>query len=137
MSGVYVTGFEEASFFAGDTVIPDRNDARRYLVSLNINPERMGGLANWPPPTGREYDAFALTFIGRRTRYPTVIDCHGGRWYVIDVLGVEAARFLGPIADPDYAPSEEGPPHQPFERSGEGGVIAEMEEAALARCGGD
>ena len=140
ITGVWVIGFEERSFFPGNTALPDRNDPRRYRVELEVDADRVGEMAGRGSADDRRttdpgYQAYALTFVGRRTRYPLNIDCYGGRSYVFIADRIESSRHLGPIADadrPQLPRADE--PRRPFQRSGEGGVIAQMEEAALARC---
>lgn len=140
ITGVWVTGFEESSFFPGNTALPDRNDPRRFRITLEVNADRVGemagrGSADFRRTTDPGYQAYALTFVGRRTRHPLIIDCDGGREYVFIADRIESSRHLGLIANPDLPqPRGEGEPRRPFQRSGEGGVIAQLEEAALARC---
>ena len=133
ISGVWVTGFEESSFFAGDTVIPDRNDPRRYREELIDGRKLFDKVHDRYAKPG--YSAFHITFFGRRTKYPYMIDCEGGRYYSFLPDWVLRIRYLGPIADPDRPVRQPGP-YQPFKRSGERGVIKELEDEAFARCGG-
>jgi hypothetical protein len=134
MSGVWVTGFEESSFFPGAATIPDRNDGRRYRLQLIVDSawaHKM--MSNQKPPGG--YHAYAMTFLGRRTKYPTSIDCYGGRDYFFVPDVILSTRHLGEIAHPDVPVPRPGE-YKPFTRSGEGGVIRELEDRALAHCGG-
>ena len=134
VSGVWITGFEESSFFPGATILPNRNDERRYRINLEVNEERIARLVH-RKLDGPDYHGIAVTFVGRRTKYPIAIDCYGGRHYVFVADTVKKARYLGVMADPDRPPlPSQRPPYEPFKRSGEGGVIAEMEEEALAGC---
>lgn len=134
VSGVWITGFEESSFFPGATVLPDRNDERRFRIDLEVDGERIERLLG-RKLENPEYHAIALAFVGRRTKYPVAIDCYGGRYYVFVADTVKKARYLGVMANPDRPPlPSERPPYEPFKRSGEGGVIAQMEEEALANC---
>ena len=133
ISGVWVTGFEESSFFAGDAAIPDRNDPRRYRVELVAGRKLFDKVHDQYPNPG--YQAFHITFLGRRTRYPYAIDCQGGRNYSFLPDWVLQVRYLGPMANPDRPVRQPGP-YKPFKRSGEGGVIRELEDRALALCGG-
>lgn len=132
MSGVWVTGFEESSFFPGDEAIPDRNDDRRYRLQLIVDQGQVLRLREQLPDRG--YVAFHVSFIGRRSKYPTIIDCQGDRHYEFVPDWFIRTRYLGPIADPDRPTL--GGLRPPFKRSGEGGVIREMEDRALAGCSG-
>ena len=133
ISGVWVVGFEESSFFPDDTIIPARNDPRRFRVELHANKKQFEKLQQQFPKPG--YNAFHVIFLGRRTRYPYAIDCFGGRNYFFIPDWMLSVRFLGPIADPDMPLPQPGP-YRPFRRSGEGGVIRELEDRALTHCGG-
>ncbi|HEX6742421.1 MAG TPA: hypothetical protein VF079_11580 [Sphingomicrobium sp.] len=132
ISGVWVTGFEESSFFPDEEAIPDRNDPRRYRVELIVGSHRAMALRRGAPERG--YAAFRLTFLGRRTRYPFAIDCEGGRNYYFIPDWILRARYLGPMPDPDLPVRQPGP-YRPFKRSGDGGKIRELEDRALANCG--
>ena len=135
MKGVWVTGFEESSFLPGATAMPDRNDKRRYMIELEIDEDRVADMVGHRFD-GREYHAIALDLIARRTKYPTSIDCYGGRSFSFVAYRINRARYLGTIANPDPPPHPAKlPPYKPFARSGEGGVIGRMEAEALARCG--
>jgi hypothetical protein len=128
MTGVWITGMEEASFIPGATAMPDRNDPRRYHVEVEANEDQVRRL------TGREfsygYSAVALTFIGRRTLYPQFIDCSGDRHYTYTVDHLYSARYLGLIADAD--------PLQPrastVRPTGAGGEIGRLEARAVRNC---
>jgi hypothetical protein len=134
VTGVWVTGFEESSFFPGEAALPDRNDDRRYRIELEVDRDRIARLLG-QKLEGPDYHAVALSFVGRRMKYPSSIDCYGGRYYVFVADKVEKVRYLGVMADPDRPPlPSAGSPYKPFKRSGEGGVIARLEEEALANC---
>ena len=134
ISGVWVNGFEESSFFPSEAFIPDRNDPRRYRLELIVDKEQFYKLRGERPNLSG-YVAYRVTFLGRRTKYPIAIDCQGDRhYYFIPDLFLQT-QFLGPIADPDRPMPKPGR-YKPFKRSGEGGVIREMEDQALAHCGG-
>lgn len=134
MTDVWVTGFEESSFFLGSTTIPDSNDVRRYRLELEVDGKQVEKLAR-QKVDHTPYRAFILTFAGRRTRYPVAIDCYGGQYYVFVAHHIEAATYRGPMRHPYLQPRlSEREPLEPFKRSGEGGVIAAMEEEALASC---
>jgi len=133
MSGVWVTGFEESSFFPGDDVIPDRNDARRFRLTLTASRDQHDRLRDQNPAPG--YLAYRVTFLGRRTKYPVGIDCRGARHYFYVPDLILRTQYLGPIANPDLPVRKPGP-YIPFKRSGEGGKIRQMEDEILAHCGG-
>ena len=136
MNGVWVTGFEETSFFPNAKAIPARNDPRRYRMMLDIDPERVNKLLGRRLFDG-DYHAIRLTFVGRQSEYPLNIDCYGGRDYLVVADWVVRARYLGKIGNPDPPPPpSKRPPYKPFKPSGEGGVIGQLEKKALAHCGG-
>jgi hypothetical protein len=131
IAGVLVVGFEEASFFPGAATIPDPDDPRRYRFSLEADFEqvrRLAGARDLP-----SYQAYRIGFVGRRTRYPVVIDCEGGRSYVFVANRVDEARYLGEMPAPDLD-LPRPPPDTPFARSGEGGRMQQLEDQALANC---
>jgi hypothetical protein len=132
MTGVFVMGFEENSFFPGATTIPDRNDSRRYRLELEVDPARVRELAG-RKLNGPTYQAYRLKFTGRRTRFPVFILCSGDRGYVFIADQVDEAQYLGAMADPDLSAP---PPDKTFKRSGQGGKIRKMEDEALASCSG-
>jgi hypothetical protein len=99
MIGVLITGFEEQSYIAGETAMPDRNDARRYVDEIELDLWQVNRLANWQ--TLEHGSVSAITFIGRRTRQPRSVDHDGTPTYVYVVLRLETVRFLGRIIDPD------------------------------------
>lgn len=134
MSGVVVLAFEERSFLRDETGMPNPSDPRRSLDPLEI------GNAFYGQISGKRPDASAvavrLTFEGRRSRLPWVIDCDGSRHYMFVVDRLHSARYLGGLAEPEAgmrvpARSEKAT----FTRSGEGGVIAWLEDEAIKRCG--
>jgi hypothetical protein len=133
MNGVWVSGFEETSFFPSDRTMPDRNDTRRFRLELEVDRDRVAELAGRKAAGGPDYHAFALILVARRTKYPVSIDCYGGRYYSFVADRVETARYLGVIANPDI-PRPNSRPSEPFQRSGEGGRIARMEQQALTGC---
>ena len=134
MVGVWVTGFEETSFFLGDQTIPHPDDPRRYENELEVNSEHVqemiGRQLDMP-----DYHAVLLEFDGRRTRYPIAIDCFGGRSYTFVADRLRSARYLGLMPNPDTSKWPRlTAPYQGFRLSGEGGVIGQMERDALAGC---
>jgi hypothetical protein len=137
MTGVWITGFEETFFIPGATSMPDRNDPRRYMIWFDVDGNRVGKLLGRELVIDRYYRAIALTFVGRRSKYPLSIDCHGGRDYLVVADWVVKARDLGIVPYPDRVPlPSKLSPYKPFKPSGEGGVIAQMEKVALENCSG-
>lgn len=134
MAGVWVTGFEESSFFPDATSIPDRNDPRRYMINLEIDNERIATLVGRDIEDS-EYHAIALTLVARRTKYPSSIGCDGRRAFSIVAYRIVDARYLGTVGNPDR-PTRSIARYEPFKRSGEGGVVGRMEDEALALCRG-
>ncbi len=136
ISGVWVTGFEETSFFPSATAMPDRNDPHRYMQEIEVDHAKVEAFTGRPDPKGG-YRAILLTFEGRRTRYPEFVGCDGTRSYGFVVYRVHSARDLGEMHDPDRppVPKPDAPRGTPFKRSGEGGVTAERETEAMKRCG--
>jgi hypothetical protein len=132
ISGVLITGFEERSFFPGESRVPDRNDPRRYKSEPEMDDLLIETLPGRPDAP---YVAVLMTFRGRRTRYPFLIDCEGRRAYTYVVDRMVSARYIGTIADPDAATIRSwGRSSKPFPFSGEGGRIAEMEKAQAEKC---
>ena len=126
--GVYVTGFEESSFFPGETHMPDPNDRRRFRVAIELDDrilEAMTGQAFSP----QRYKAYALTLVARRTR-DLWIDCLGGQNYYYVADRIETVRYLGIMPDSDFSQMND----KTFVRSGEGGKIRELEDRAIRRC---
>jgi len=134
ISGVWVTGFEESSFFPGATSIPDPNDDRRFRLVLIVDPGWANEMTAKHNRSGAS-QAFRITFVGRRTKYPLNIDCDGGRDYFFVPDLVLAVHDLGVMAPPDLSARSVGP-YKSFKPSGESGVIGDLESRALARCGG-
>ena len=137
MTGVWITGFEMSSFFRGSTAVPSITDWKRPITMLEIDAERVSRMVDHEFD-GPESHAVVLTIVGRRTKYPIDRDCFGGRHYAIVADRVERTQYLGRLADEliDVPLASELPPYVPFKRSGEGGIIGQMEEEALARCNG-
>ncbi|MEA3016990.1 MAG: hypothetical protein QOI38_1712 [Sphingomonadales bacterium] len=134
MTGIWVTGFEESSFFPGDAAVPNPDDGRRFRLTLEVEEDRVLALAGPGAPSWGAR-AFALGFVGRRTRYPVGIDCYGGRYYGFVADRLDSARYLGEMGFPQPPPSRaELPPYRGFRPSGEGGVVGRMEQEALRGC---
>lgn len=129
--GVYVTGFEESSFFPGDTHMPDANDPRRYRVGIELDRRILGAMTGQQFST-QQYKAYALTLVARRTR-DLWIDCLGGQNYYYVADRIETVRYLGIM--PDVDPATLNAPTK-FVRSGQGGRIRALEDQAIERCYG-
>jgi hypothetical protein len=99
MSGVFVTAFEERSFFPGATAIPAPDDKLRYASELELVPSILYRFAG-AEPRGRYGDAYAVSFVGRRTRDPYFVDCGGNADFLYVVDRLVTARFLGPVPPP-------------------------------------
>lgn len=111
--------------------MPDRNDPRRFTSHIELDPADVDRLLGQRIETpGR---AVAISFVGRRTRYPLSIGCDGIPYYVFVVTRLDTARYLGVIADPD-PPVPGVRSREPFRPSGAGGVLGRLEAEAAARC---
>ncbi|HET9640615.1 MAG TPA: hypothetical protein VFP12_15555 [Allosphingosinicella sp.] len=95
MKGVFITAFEERSFFEGDESLPDGNDPRRFGNEIELSPEEFARVAESPPP-GLGSAAYLLTFVGRRMREPYFVNCDGTPDFVWVVERLRTARYLGP-----------------------------------------
>lgn len=134
MTGVWTRAYEESSFFPGTTAKPDPDDLLRYTINLEIDPKQLDRFIG-PKIVAPPGDAVALTFVGRRTKYPYNIDCYGSHYHTVVVHRVESARDLGIMAPPNFALFSERP-RPILKRSGKGGVIGRLEVQAAAHCGG-
>lgn len=133
MSGVLVLAYEESSFFPGDTGIPDSRDLRRFITDTEADFESVYRKSDVMPssPGG---DAYLLSFIGRRTRDPNVVDCQGRPWHTFVVDRLLSARYLGPMAPlPVGELSGESRPVTVAVRHG--GAWGEEEKKAIKNCG--
>lgn len=99
ISGVWVTAFEERSFFPGATAVPDANDPRRFGSDIEIDERDAIRLSGHSPADPRG-EAYLLTFEGRRTRDPW-FDCHGVPSFSFVVDRLKSARHLGPMGEID------------------------------------
>jgi hypothetical protein len=136
MRGVFITAFEESSFIAGATGVPDPDDPRRYATEIDLEPSIVFGFAG-AMPRSADGDAYALTFIGRRTRDPLGVDCQGRAnfGYVVDRL--LAARYLGAEPRAPHILTPAAMRARPvLVRKIHGGVWGEREAEAVANCGG-
>jgi hypothetical protein len=98
MRGAFVMSFEERSFLEGERDVPSPDDPRRYVNELFIPSATIGQL----PPAREEESgqAYALTFVGRRSVDPSSIDCQGRPGFEYSIDHLLSARYLGPVADP-------------------------------------
>ena len=97
MSGVWVTAFEETSFFLHDLTIPNPRDWRRFVTELELHDEKAHRLAG-VTPSSSDGEGYLLSFIGRRTRDPYLVDCQGMPQHVVIVDRLLSARHLGRMA---------------------------------------
>lgn len=135
MRGVYITAFEESSFIAGTTTLPDPDDPRRYANDVGLEPDIVFRFAGAMPASSLG-DAYALTFIGRRTRDPLAVDCQGRAsfGYVVDRL--LTARYLGAEPrEPHRITPAEVRARPVLVRKIHSGVWGEREAEAVAHCG--
>jgi hypothetical protein len=129
-AGVWVTAFEESSFFPGAAAIPDANDPARFTREIELDDGEVVRLSGHAPSTPNG-EAYLLTFTGRRTRDPW-FDCHGipNDAFVVDRL--ESARYLGPMAKIDR-----GGMRARYEAHAERlrGRLGKAQAEAVERCG--
>jgi hypothetical protein len=135
LSGVFIIAFEERSFIVGATALPDPSDPRRYANEIDLEPSIVFRFAGAEPksPLG---DAYALTFLGRRTRDPIFVDCQGqpSFGYVVDRL--LTARHLGSEPRGAHIPTPAEIRSEPVRvRKIHGGVWGRLEDEAIVRCG--
>jgi hypothetical protein len=134
MSGVWTTGFELSSFFPGDTTIPAPNDWRSGTVYIELNEDRVYRVADAKRPD-QGYHAYLVTFVGRRTRDPELVDCQGMSNHTVVVYRMESARYLGAMAEmdgPTYSNELRARPVTVTQRHG--GRLGELEREAVERC---
>lgn len=137
MSGVYVAGFEEKSYFPDAAAIPDPYDRRRHTIHLELDEERLRRKAG--PVRARGYPAvYRVTFAGRRTRYPVSVDCYGNPHFVFVADRLMSARYLGTMgawnAERALALAKL---RQKQVRRRHGGRWGELEQRAIESCGSD
>ena len=94
MSGVWVTAFEENDFFRDTSIMPSSKDRRRNSTYIEVDQTKVHRLARVKPSSG-DGDAYLLSFIGRRTRDPFLVDCQGTPSFVFVVDHLLSARHLG------------------------------------------
>jgi hypothetical protein len=95
MTGVWVTAFEESSYFPGVTALPDPNDPLRFTQAIELDESQVERLAG--PVDDRNANAYLLSFVGRRTRDPYSVDCRGTPYFSVVVDRLIDARHLGPM----------------------------------------
>jgi hypothetical protein len=99
IEGVWVTAFEESSFFEGRRTVPDAADPQRYLHEIEMD-EREAARLSGHAPSDPDGEAYLLTFEGRRTREPW-FDCNGVPSFTFVVDRLAGARHLGPMGPTD------------------------------------
>lgn len=134
-TGVFVTAFEERSFFPGERAIPDANDLRRFTYEIELDERRVERLAGREPadPDG---EAYLLTFIGRRTQDPWHVDCHGNAYFSYVVDRLISARYLGPMGEYRMPTREEILSQPVIVERRHGGRWGEEEAKAIEFCRG-
>lgn len=132
ITGVWVIAFEERSFLVGETRVPDPNDPRRYEDEIEMDIGEAFRLARRPPADAHG-DAYLLTFIGRRTRDPTSVDCTGVAAFGFVVDRLLGAKYLGPMRPLDVDALKARALRMTVARR-HGGVWGQMEEKAIETC---
>lgn len=99
IEGVWVTAFEESSFFPGAAIIPDANDPRRFITEIELDHQEVIRSSGYDvsEATG---EAYQLTFVGRRTRDPW-FDCHGVPSFTFVVDRLIRVQHLGAMKPSD------------------------------------
>lgn len=93
MAGIWVTAFEETSYFPGAAAIPDANDPARFTRQIELDERKVVRLSGHAPSNSNG-EAYLLTFTGRRTRVPW-FDCHGVPAFTFVIDRLTGARYLG------------------------------------------
>lgn len=133
ISGVWVTGFEENSFYPGETAIPHPADLRRFSHEIEVDERQVHRLANRTPTEPDE--AYLLKFVGRRMRDPYMVDCSGVPQFVTVVDRLVSARHLGamkPISSSEFRAALLARPTRV--RRIHDGNWGEQEAEAVKRC---
>ena len=130
MQGVFVTAFEEASFFPGATAIPDANDPARFMYEMEVDDRKLARLSGHAPIMASEGEAYLLTFAGRRTR-DGWYDCYGVPTFRIVVDRLTSARYLGSLGPFDGKGMLARHEKLAARRAGRGG---EAQARAIERC---
>jgi hypothetical protein len=134
MSGVWVTAFEESSFFPRDTAIPQPKDQRRYTSELHLDEDSVHRMASAVPSSGSG-DAYLVSFIGRRSRAPWLVDCQGTPHFtfVVDrLLGARRLGSLNPVSRQELRDDLKSRPVTVTRKHG--GRWGEEEDEAIKRC---
>jgi hypothetical protein len=136
VEGVWVTAFEEMSFFPGLRQRPDPRDPRRFTIEIEVDEGAVFGgvVPRRPSPHG---EAIYLRFAGRRTREPISVDCYGGASFVFVVDRLIEARYLGemePLPAGHWEDFVRSHPEATVRRI-HGGHWGELEAEAAERCG--
>lgn len=106
MQGVFVTAFEERSFFPDATAMPDPDDPTRYATEIELDRDQIARRIG-REPAGSNADAIWLRFVGRRMRDPYHVDCYGTPYWVFVVDRLLEARFLGEMKPARWPTPEE------------------------------
>ena len=136
MAGVFVTGFEERSYFPGAGTIPDPYDPRRLITELEVEQAKLDREAGAVPRNGYPA-AYLLKFVGRRTRDPIHVDCYGDPYFVFIADRIISARRLGKVGkwEMEVALKRRPPPNGPVKRRHRG-RWGELETQADQHCNG-
>jgi hypothetical protein len=115
MQGVWVTGFEKSGFLPGATEAPGRDDVLSQRTWLTFARGATPDRSVWAERDSRGGQAaFAIEFIGRRSRGPGPGGGYGhltGAEALVIVDRIVSLRVLGPpvIQRPATQPPAEGP----------------------------
>lgn len=133
MKGVWVTAFEESSFFPGASAIPDPDDPTRFATEIELDSDRIVRRIG-KPPAGAHGDAIWLRFIGRRMRDPYMVDCQGTPAWVFVVDRLLDARYLGAMAPAERLTPEIAQRRTVTVSVRHGGKWGAKEAEAVERC---
>ncbi|MEO7177514.1 MAG: hypothetical protein ABIW83_01590 [Allosphingosinicella sp.] len=135
IEGVWVTAFEEISFFPGAKQKPDPLDPRRYSTEIELD-DKAVFRAMGRESEGPEAEAVYLRFTGRRTRDPLGVDCYGTPSFDFVVDHLIEAKYLGrlkPVPISHWQDLARNRPLATVRRVHEG-RWGEIEEEAVKRC---
>jgi hypothetical protein len=135
MQGVVVTAFEELSYFPGRTTIPHPDDPSRYTQEIEFDTRRLEPFAA-ELPQGGFGDVYLLRFVGRRMRYPYLVDCQGTPHFVTVVDRLISIRPLGTMGAARPIDEEEERARPVTVRRRHAGRWGELEAEAVERCSG-
>jgi hypothetical protein len=136
--GVWVTAFEESSFFPGRKEKPDPRDPARFTIDIELDDEAVLRRAGARPGSAGWGEAVFLRFSGRRTRDPLSVDCYGSPYFVFIVDRLIEARHLGamdPLPPRWFEEMARNRP-EPTVRQVHGGRWGELEAQAVEHCRG-